>query len=63
MRDASVRHMETNPIQKASNLAATIAELLQRAAAVQRPSGQRGDLRYAEALARTLSDHLEAIKP
>jgi hypothetical protein len=54
--------MDTNPIQKASTLAATIAELLQRAAAVQRASAQRTDLRYAEALARTLSDHLESLK-
>jgi hypothetical protein len=54
--------MEPNPIEEATDLVAAIAELLQRAAAVQHTSPRRGDLRYAEALARTLSDHLEAMK-
>ena len=55
--------MEPNPIQKASDLAAAIADILQRVAAIRHTSSQRGDLRYAEALARTLSDHLESIEP
>jgi hypothetical protein len=53
--------MESNPVLRATALAALIAELLHRAAATT-PRGQtRHEMRYAEALAQTLRDQLDSM--
>jgi hypothetical protein len=54
--------MDRDPIHEAELLAHAIAQMLQRAAAVLRESPERSDIRYAEALARTLSAHLETMR-
>jgi hypothetical protein len=54
--------MDTDPIAKASHLAEQIAEFLQRAAAIAPRGHEQSELRFAEALARTLSDQLAAMR-
>jgi hypothetical protein len=53
--------MDAEPIAHAAHLVAMISELLQRAASVAPQASRRSDLRYAEALARTLRDQLTAM--
>jgi hypothetical protein len=57
------RRMEPNPIQEASNLVAVITELLHYAAVIGSTPVERSEIRYAEALARTLADHLASMQP
>jgi hypothetical protein len=54
--------MDPDPIHEAELLAESIAQMLHRAAAVLRESPERSDIRYAEALARALSAHLETMR-
>lgn len=54
--------MNSHPIHEAANLADAIAGLLQRAAAVVPRPSERSEIRYAEALARTLADKLETMR-
>jgi hypothetical protein len=55
--------MEPNPIQEASNLVTVITELLHYAGAMGATPVERSEIRYAEALARTLADHLASMQP
>lgn len=55
--------MESDPIVEAANLAGLIAELLQRAAAVAPRGHEQSEVRFAEALARTLFDQLTTLRP
>jgi hypothetical protein len=54
--------MEPDPIVHAANLAGLIAELLERAAAIEPYSHEQSEVRLAEALARTLFDQLTTIR-
>lgn len=54
--------MEPDPITEAARLAGLVAEFLQRAAAVAALGHERSELRFAEALARTLADQLAAMR-
>jgi hypothetical protein len=54
--------MEPDPITEAARLAGLVAEFLQRTAAVTPPGHELSELRFAEALARTLSDQLAAMR-
>jgi hypothetical protein len=53
--------MNRDPILHAMELVGAAAEILQQEAAVERPGEERSEIRYAEALARTLLDHLSAM--
>jgi uncharacterized membrane protein affecting hemolysin expression len=53
--------MSTDPILEAQRLALTVAELMQ-GAAISSEGHRRSELRYAEALARTLFDQLAVVR-
>lgn len=53
--------MDNDPIVQAAHLMETVTELLQRAVATNQSYGHgRSEVRYAEALARTLLDQLNS---
>jgi hypothetical protein len=54
--------MDTDPIVEAIHLAGVITELLQRTAAVAPHGHEQSEVRYAEALARTLFDQLAGMR-
>jgi hypothetical protein len=54
--------MEQDTIAEAARLTESLAELLQRTAAVEGQGPERSETRYAEALARTLLDHLASMQ-
>ncbi|MGH7295330.1 MAG: hypothetical protein ACRELB_10370 [Polyangiaceae bacterium] len=54
--------MEADPIAEAAKLTEAVAELLQRAVAIHQTHGHDlAEVRYAEALARTLLDQLSGM--
>jgi hypothetical protein len=58
----SMSAMEPDPITEAARLAGLVAEFLQRKAASTPAGHERSELHFAEALARTLSDQLAAMR-
>jgi hypothetical protein len=55
--------MEVDPVAEAARLAELVAELLQRAVATAPLGHRQSELRFVEALARTLSDQLATMLP